>query len=253
MDRHNVIFFTLPFHCLLSYYLQEVASASKGDAKFREALKDPQYTRIREALYGAMANPSSDETSDTSIMIEEQNNNAAAPEDTIANEITECDDSNIDSEAKDVEAKEENVVNEIEERDSDGRESLDEEGREKSPDTLTTEITEEEVRIDKMEVEVKRGDEVTKRVGYDIESKVTISRDVRQALGTLEKAINMIREYNNNNNISPGKNRYEVKTEEHLLNFEDDEMRIKEETFAESSKLESADLTSHAPRNNNSR
>lgn len=185
-------------------------------------------------------------------MLEEQNNNSAALRDTIANEITEYDDSNIDSEVKDAGAQEENAINEIEERISDGCESLDEVGTEKSPDYLTNEITEEEVRIDNMEVEVKRGDEVTKRVGYDIESKVTISQEVRQALGTLEKAINMLREYNNNN-TSPGKSRYVVETEEHLLNFEDNGMRLKDETFAESSTLESADLTSYAPRNNSSR
>lgn len=186
-----------------------------------------------------MPDLSSDETSNT---LEEQIDNAAE-------EINECDDSNIDSEAKDVGAKEEK---EIEERDSDECEPLDEQGTEKSPDNLTNEITEEKVRIDKKEVEVKQGDEVTKHFGYDIETKVTISREVRRALGTLEKAISMIREYNINNNNSSGKSRYEVKTEKHLLNFEDDEMRKKDETCVESSKLVSADLNSDATRNSSS-
>ncbi|KAL8517589.1 hypothetical protein ACS0TY_015734 [Phlomoides rotata] len=209
-------------------YKKEVSVASKGDIRFREALKHPLYTRIHEALYGSMANPSLDEMSNTFVLLEEQNN-AAASKDTSANETNECDDSDIDSEVKDVGAKEEK---EIEERDSDERKSLDEQGTERSPDNLTSEITEEEVRIDKMEVEVKQGDDVTERFGYDVETKVTISRQVREALGTLEKAISMIREYNNKN--SPRIIRDEVKTEEHLQKFG------------------SAHLTSDAPRNSSS-
>ncbi|KAI3443357.1 hypothetical protein Pfo_000022 [Paulownia fortunei] len=246
-------------------YKKEVASVTKGDEKFREALKDPLYTRIHEALYSqntSIASPLLENLRRTSIMLEEQSMEAF--DDNSAKENNECDDCVFDSEAKDVGVRDRKVLNEIEEFEvkvTEGSESLDK-GNQKSCDNLTNEIT-EEVRTDKTEVvtstEVEQAlettDEITEHFGSGIKNKVGFSPEVQQALGTLEKAISIFREYNSDS----GKGQSDVK-KGHLTNFEDDageesisseavQIRRKNGTCGEPSKIGSTELTSHEPRN----
>lgn len=185
--------------------LQEVASA-KGSIKFEEALRDPLYTRVREALY----------KQDTDIILEEQTSEIF--QDTTAMEDNEHGAGSEAMDAADARYRETlNEIEEFEEKPSDRRstEGLDE-GRQKLRDDITDEIT-EEIRIDKMEAsrtEVRRSHETMEHFTRDVKTKVGISPEVQRALETLEKAISILREHN----CSPGSNR-------DLLSPENDSMK----------------------------
>ncbi|KAK6139768.1 hypothetical protein DH2020_026444 [Rehmannia glutinosa] len=221
-------------------YKKEIASVSKGDGKFREALKDPLYTRIHEALYSQntpLASPALENPKSTSIMPEEQRMEA-------------CEDNS---------AKENNEVDEIEQFEE--SESLDK-GTQKSFDNVVNSITEvvkldeahEAVISDEVEQTLRTTHDITEHFGPEIKTKVGLSPEVQQALGTLEKAISILREYNSN----PGKDQSDVK-KGHLTNFEKeageesisleaDQIRRKNEACGESRKIELTE-TSHESNN----
>ncbi|KAK6147379.1 hypothetical protein DH2020_018291 [Rehmannia glutinosa] len=218
--------------------LQEIASVSKGDGKFREALKDPLYTRIHEALYSQitpLASPALENPKSTSIMPEEQRMEAFEYNS----------------------AKENNEVDEIEqfeEKDTEETESLDK-GTQKSFDNITNEITEEVRNSDEVEQTFRTTHDITEHFGPEIKNKVGLSPKVQQALGTLETAISILREHNRN----PGKDQSDVK-KGHLTNFEEeageesisleaDQIRRKNEACGESIKI---GLTETAHESNNS-
>ncbi|KAL3628126.1 hypothetical protein CASFOL_027172 [Castilleja foliolosa] len=140
-------------------YKKEIASVSKGDENFLEALKDPMYTRIQGALY-------SQNTHLDSPALHEQN-----PE---AHENNDCDALVV------IDSGAENKFS-------------------------AYEIIEEEVKIDEtndvasdgvVEQDIGKTNEITEHFEAEIEKKVSISPDVRRALGTLEKAISILRGYN---------------------------------------------------------
>nr|GMD88016.1 uncharacterized protein LOC109150185 [Ipomoea batatas] len=156
-------------------YKKEVASVTKGDEDFSKALKDPLYSRVREALYS-----------------DHPCNGASVLENSMGN---------IDKQAKDA-SQDENVnmdhivinsqAEEEEEEDSAG-----------GNETIPCEIEE----IDEGDVEKSENSPEDDREQCDSPSnpvlhecfssknnKVVISREVQQALATLEKAISFIRE-----------------------------------------------------------
>ncbi|GFP94943.1 hypothetical protein PHJA_001638700 [Phtheirospermum japonicum] len=192
-------------------YKKEIASVSKGDEKFREALKDPMYTRIQEALY-------SQNTPLDSPALREQN-----PE---AHENNSAE--NAFSERK--------VPGEITEFD----------------DIITNEIIVEEVKIDKandvtcdeVEQDIRTNNDITEHFGPKIENKVGISPEVRRALGTLEKAISVLRGYN----LRKG-NSGEENGEELIISLEADETGESNRARVESSVIGSIEASSHELKN----
>ncbi|KAL3642784.1 hypothetical protein CASFOL_013599 [Castilleja foliolosa] len=163
-------------------YKKEITSVSKGDEKFREALKDPMYTRIHEALY-------SKNTPLGSPALQEQNPEAHGDN----NRVKENNDSDdrvvIDLGAGNA-LNDRKVPDEITELD----------------DIITNEIIEEEVKFDVTNVvtsnevkqDIRTSNDIKELFGTGIKNKVSISPEVRRALGTLEKAISMLRGYNSN-------------------------------------------------------
>ncbi|PIN10925.1 hypothetical protein CDL12_16480 [Handroanthus impetiginosus] len=182
-------------------YKKEVASVSKGDEKFREALKDPLYTCIKKALYSQNAptdSPALENLRSTSVRLEEQSKKTL--EDNNPKEDNECDEGVIDSEATDVVVRDRKVLSEIEafeDKELEGSASLDK-NLQISCDYLTNETTEEVMTTETDEAEHahRTTDEITQYFGSDTKNKVIISPEVRQALGTLEKAISIFRERN---------------------------------------------------------
>ncbi|KAJ9554850.1 hypothetical protein OSB04_009464 [Centaurea solstitialis] len=154
---------------------QEVASVSKGDVDFSKALKEPFYGRIREALYS---------------------------ENEIPNQILKQEDVKIVhdavSEQRDIKiehgALEQETVEFVQPEE---RCSL--EGKEVKFHRPVSEI--EEIEVSMRSNEDDNGDEIPSNkfindcrviVG---EKEVIISREVKQALGTLEKVISVFREF----------------------------------------------------------
>ncbi|KAL0338739.1 UNVERIFIED_CONTAM: hypothetical protein Sangu_1396000 [Sesamum angustifolium] len=233
-------------------YKKEVASVSKGDEKFHEALTDPLYIRIHESLY-------SKNTFSPSPPLEEHKMEAFR--DNSANADNECDNGVKDSEAHDVGVGDRTMPNqfvEFEEKDREESESLDRRSH-KSCDRLNKRITEEDRTDEKIVIgtEVEQAHRTTneniEHSGPEMKNKLVISLEVQRALGTLEKAISIVREYNG----KPGKFQSEFKNEcfitseedagEESFSLEADQIGRKNEN--ESMEIGSTDLTSHEPGN----
>lgn len=156
-------------------YFQEVASVTKGDEDFSKALKDPLYSRVREALY-------SDHTCNGVSELEnltENNDKQAkdASQDENVEENVNMDHIVINSPAEEDSAGgNENITCEIEE--------IDEEDGEKGENLP---------RDDRKQCDSPSNPVLQKRFDNK-NNKVVISRDVQQALATLEQAISFIRE-----------------------------------------------------------
>ncbi|KAL7096431.1 hypothetical protein ACP275_10G078500 [Erythranthe tilingii] len=150
-------------------YKKEVALVSQGDKKFIEALKGPLYSRIHNALY----------SQNTSVMLKEPPIEASRDNSATIN-------------INDATASDEKGLDEIEELDKKDAEEKSESLLDKcikiTCHNLGQEITEE--------VEKAATNGIT-------ENKVSVRPEVQQALGTLDKAITILREYNSHNNISP--------------------------------------------------
>lgn len=164
--------------------LQAVASVSKGDEKYCEALKDPLYTHIREALNSGhiCLNLQNLERS-TSTVVQEIREEF---EDDNAKENSGCDDSVVDSEAEKVmvgDRNEQTEIEEFEELHAKGSELLDNEEK-----SVISTKGEEALRTDNGIGE--------NYVGSKIRKKVPIRPEVEQALETLDRVISIFREYN---------------------------------------------------------
>ncbi|KAL0346941.1 UNVERIFIED_CONTAM: hypothetical protein Scaly_1710100 [Sesamum calycinum] len=233
-------------------YKKEVASVSKGGEKFHEALKDPLYIRMHESLY-------SKNTFSPSPPLEEHKMEAFR--DNSANADNECDNGVKDSEANDVGVGDRTMLDqfvEFEEKDREESELLDGSSQ-KSCDWLTNRITEEDRTDEKivMGTEVGQARRTTsdniEHSGREMKNKLVISPEVQRALGTLEKAICIVREYNG----KPGKCQSEFKNEcfitseedagEESFSLEADQIGRKNEN--ESMEIGSTDLISHEPGN----
>ncbi|XP_019153637.1 PREDICTED: uncharacterized protein LOC109150185 [Ipomoea nil] len=147
-------------------YKKEVASVTRGDEDFSKALKDPLYSRVREALY-------SDHTCNGAPVLENLTGNSdKQAKDESRDENVNMDHIVINSPA----GGNENVSCEIEE--------IDEEDGEKS----------ENLPKDDREQCDSPSNPVLHKCFNSKSNEVVISRDVQQALATLEKAIAFIRE-----------------------------------------------------------
>ncbi|XP_051150364.1 uncharacterized protein LOC127264858 isoform X2 [Andrographis paniculata] len=226
-------------------YKKEVASVSKGDEDFVETLKDPHYTRIRQALYCPVL-PTAVSLSplrSKSILGEEQSVQVA--------------EKNGPGESQHGDAEVQNEIEVLKDNDTIANESLDQ-NVQKSHDKLSNEI--EEVRIyDEVaasEVEKAPGakDETANHYGSEMSTRGDISPVVREALGTLEKVISILRDYN-----SKPRN-YEARVSEGCdINLEgpkegsnqprDDHMEQEMGTPGESSNTRSPELTWVEPEN----
>ncbi|KAL0426623.1 UNVERIFIED_CONTAM: hypothetical protein Slati_2837100 [Sesamum latifolium] len=212
-------------------YKKEVASVSKGDEKFCEALKEPLYARIREALYSGdtSLNVESLERS-TSIMVEES---GEALGDDDAKENSRCDDSVVGSEAEEVMVGDKNKPSEIEEVEeihATGSKSLQNEEESvistEGEETLTT---------------IKGIGE--NYVGPKTRKKVRVRPEVEQALKTLDKVISMFRENKFGPQTGrPGINRMNLTSLEKEAVEGADQVSGKKGNTAESSKIDLQDL-----------
>ncbi|OIS97833.1 PREDICTED: uncharacterized protein LOC109233190 isoform X2 [Nicotiana attenuata] len=150
-------------------YKKEVASVAKGDKDFSQALKDPMYARIREALYSDNL-PNISEASELldrkkdAVPLDENRPEAKVHRD---NCILKARDKNIHGEIEEIEDE---TCGKIEHQNEDER---------KVCDSPVNQLVQEATK--------------NKNVG--------ISAEVKQALGTLEKAISVIREYRHNLDI----------------------------------------------------
>ncbi|XP_011094193.1 uncharacterized protein LOC105173956 isoform X1 [Sesamum indicum] len=224
-------------------YKKEVASVSEGDEKFHEALKDPLYIRIHDALYSK--NTFSPSPAREEHKTEAFKGNSAKAE-------NQCDNGIIDSEADGDRTMLDQFVEFTEES-----ESLDK-SCQKSCDQLINRITEEDRTDEKIvigtEVEQARRT-ISDNIGHsgpEMKSKLGISPEVQRALGTLEKAISIVQEYNG----KPGKCQSAFKNE-HFITSEED--AGEESFFLEADQIGrknenestggSTDLTPHEPGN----
>ncbi|KAK4414808.1 Iron-sulfur cluster co-chaperone protein HscB [Sesamum alatum] len=229
-------------------YKKEVASVSKGDEKFHEAVKDPLYVRIHEALYSRITFPPSPALEEHKM--EPFKGNSAKAD-------NECDNGVIDSDSNDVGDGDRTMldhVEEFEENDTEESESLDKRSQ-KSCDQLTNQITEEDRTDEKVVIgtEVEQTYRTTndnmEHSGPEMKNKLVIRPEVQRALGTLEMAISIVREYNG----KPGKCQSEFKngrfinSEDESISLEADQIGRKNEN--ESTEIGSTDLTSHEPGN----
>ncbi|XP_073139866.1 uncharacterized protein [Henckelia pumila] len=236
-------------------YKKEVASVSEGDEKFVEALKDPLYSRIREALFMGNTLVESPEQENlkqsTSIELEQQGtkefehnhseSNNGRNDSVIASKYVVSVDRNTSDE-----------IEEFEENDTKGSKSLLE-NMQKSCDDSSSEITEmadEEIVIGP---DVEQISVTTHEVAETLKAKnVIVSSEVEQALGTLEKIIYMYRETNGNQGIFHPKIHTRVNLErrdvEESLCSEADRMCRKSKNF-ESSRTGSTETTSQELRN----
>ncbi|KAJ8534075.1 hypothetical protein K7X08_007399 [Anisodus acutangulus] len=159
---------------------QEVASVVKGDEDFRKVLKDPMYARIREALYSNDKIPNSYITLELQVPLGEEirrNNDEKCPEPKVHRDNCAF---NIPGQG-DFEVRDKNIHSEIEEIEDENCEKierLDEDDR-KVCDSPVNQLVQKPTK--------------NKNVG--------ISLEVKQALGTLDKAISIIREYRCNLDI----------------------------------------------------
>ncbi|CAI9760903.1 unnamed protein product [Fraxinus pennsylvanica] len=220
-------------------YKKEVTSVSKGDGEFSEILKDPLYTRIREALYSeniTIEAPEQGLQKETSIMSEEQ---TEAREDDHMKENIHSNDIDIaDSISEDVVVRDQNglfEIEEIEETDIGETESGDE--NIKKPGNHLTNETRPKFLIHE-------------------NNKVVISPEVEQALGTLEKVISIFREYKSNpetgshSGISSGKSiNIETDGAKESASSEADQICRQDWNLTGLSKTGSTETTLHEPRN----
>ncbi|KAH6797517.1 polyketide cyclase/dehydrase/lipid transport superfamily protein [Perilla frutescens var. hirtella] len=233
-------------------YKKEVASVSKGDQKFCEALKGPLYARIRKGLdhLGSSARSQNVENQrgSTSDMLEDQS--AEASEDANAK-----DNSDVDSESKDVTFRERNELRELEEL-----EETDTEGSEMSDDcTLKSSncSTDENSNKSRPNKEVfasctdkEEGlgsDEITESSRNEDGKKVLpISPNVEKALETLEKLISIFQEQRSRPSIT-GLNLSNLEKEavEEAMPSEIDQIS---RNCTESSRIEVQNTTSVEPR-----
>ncbi|PIN07469.1 hypothetical protein CDL12_19967 [Handroanthus impetiginosus] len=189
--------------------LQEVASVSKGDEKFLEALKDPLYTCIREALNSRNVN--------ASCMLRDDN----------------------DEEVMVLRGR--NELNDIEENVVQGSGSVD--NCTLISSNYSTDRTMEKLKGRKGEFVVgTKGEEAMKTSTG--RKKVPISPKVEQTLETLEKAIYIFREQNKLKLSDPKK---EV-VEESFSSEAANEMSRKNGSCAEFSRIGSQELNSLGPR-----
>ncbi|KAL0344873.1 UNVERIFIED_CONTAM: hypothetical protein Sradi_4318600 [Sesamum radiatum] len=223
-------------------YKKEVASVSKGDEKFCEALKEPLYGRIREALYsGNMSLNLENLERSTSIMVEES---GEALGDDDAKENSRCNDSIVGSEAEEVMVGDKNKTSEIEEVEeihARGSKSLQNE----EESVISTE-GEEALTTTKGIGE--------NYVGRKTRKKVHVRPEVEQALKTLDKVISMFRE----NKFGPETGRRGInkinltnlkkEAVEESMSFGADQMSGEKGNTAESSKIDSQDLDTLEPR-----
>ncbi|XP_042054388.1 uncharacterized protein LOC121799113 [Salvia splendens] len=267
-------------------YKKQVASA-KGNIEVQEALKDPLYARVREALYKDDASLASRVLESTHTNLEQQNSESFQDNNSTKEDNT-FEERNTDPNATGADARDNEVVNEIEEfkgKSSELHASLAEEitvvartdlevTKTEDPkamdaiandnkvlneikkfeerglelhDKVAEEIT-VEVRTDTMEVsttEVEQGHEITEHFTCNVQTKVSISPEVQRALGTLEKAISIFREYNsspvhvlNNGDVLSSEN--DAATES--ISWEADEIRKRNQACVKSSKLRSAQV-----------
>nr|XP_043632237.1 uncharacterized protein LOC122603548 isoform X3 [Erigeron canadensis] len=152
------------FKLFKKYILQqEVASVTKGDEDFSEALKKPFYGRIREALYS---------------------------ENNVPNGVSKQKDVDIYYEA--VEQNDIKIVDEVLEQETDNIGQPEEHCTSKIEVNDQTSICEiEEVE----ETERSHENSYSNRLLYDDKKQVVVSPEVNQALGTLEKVITIFREF----------------------------------------------------------
>ncbi|KAK4432638.1 hypothetical protein Salat_1026000 [Sesamum alatum] len=222
-------------------YKKEVASVSKGDEIFREALKEPLYARIREALYSGKTSLNLENLErSTPIMVEESRE---AFEDDDAKENSRCDDSIVRSETEEVMVGDKNKQSEIEELEethANGSESFENE--------------EESVISAKGEEALTTKDGIGENyVESKTRKKVRVRREVEEALETLDKVISMFRE----NKCGPEKGWPGI-SKINLTNLEKeaveestsgaDQMSGKKGICAESSKLGPQDMDTLEPR-----
>ncbi|KAG6430677.1 hypothetical protein SASPL_108749 [Salvia splendens] len=274
-------------------YKKQVASA-KGSVEVQEALKDPLYVRVREALYKEDASPASPILESAHSNLEQQNSESFQDNNSTKEDNT-FDERTMDPNAMGTDARDNKVLNEIEEfkgKSSELLDSLSEEStvvvrtdlmevsKTKDPNKVLNEIKEfeergvelhnkvaeeitVEVRTDTMEVsatEVEQGHEITEHFTCNVQTKVNISPEVQRALGTLEKAISIFREYNsspvhvlNNGDMLSSEN--DAATES--ISWEADEIRKRNLACVESSNQRSAQVAVQTARsssdNHNSR
>ncbi|GER41822.1 polyketide cyclase/dehydrase and lipid transportsuperfamily protein [Striga asiatica] len=193
-------------------YKKEVASASKGDHKFLEALNDPIYIRVREALY-------SKNTPLTSNGMFEEQNLEACKNNNNSNEENH--------ETEDLRVRERKSVSEIEELE------------------ITEEVetdSNEAVITNELGRNLQMANSITEQFASGNVRKIgIISPRVQEALMTLDKAISILREHNNNNNnnIHSRQGQHDVesadsrifddeKEEELFISLEADQIRKKE-------------------------
>ncbi|CAA3022177.1 Hypothetical predicted protein [Olea europaea subsp. europaea] len=220
-------------------YKKEVASVSKGDREFRETLKDPLYTRIREALYSenvTVEAPEQGLQKETSIMAEEQ---TEAREDYHMKENIRSNDIDIvDSISEDVVVRDQNGLCEIEEIGE--------------IDVGETDLVDEFIK--------KPGNHLTNEIRpkflVDKNNKVVISPKVEQALETLEKAISIFQEYRSNPEtgsrpgISIAKSiNIETDGAKESVSSEADQICRQDWNLTGLSKTGSTEMTLHEPRN----
>lgn len=155
-------------------YQKEVVSVSKHDADFGNSLKEPLYTRIRESLY-------SDNMSKGPLEPLNLESDAPVPPEEILVAIIQPEGINVDEEIlSDRHAKnstteaavliDQKAISEIEEIEE--SEDIEEESTYETPTN-----------------------EVVEKCRINNEKNVTISLEVEEALGTLEKIISIFREY----------------------------------------------------------
>ncbi|KAL0333562.1 UNVERIFIED_CONTAM: hypothetical protein Sangu_1512400 [Sesamum angustifolium] len=223
-------------------YKKEVASVSKGDEKFCEALKEPLYARIREALYSGSTSLNLENLErGTSIMVEESRE---ALGDDDAKENSRCDDPIVGSEAEEVMVGDKNKPSEIEEVEeihARGRKLLQNEEESvistKGEEALTTTNGIGENYV---------GPKTRKKV--QTRKKVHVRPEVEQALKTLDKVISMFRENKCGPETGrPGINKInltnlEKEAVEESTSSGADQMSGKKGNSAESSKINLQDL-----------
>ncbi|KAA8516830.1 hypothetical protein F0562_017352 [Nyssa sinensis] len=156
-------------------YQKEVASVYKGDEDFGKALKDPLYTRVREALYSDNKQKGALEPeglkSDTRVLAEHLIETIQADQVDMDKKIP-SDNHATESSQKDPIVTYHKALGEIEE------------------------IEEEEIQESKHlnDVHIPPFNQITEKCCVNDKRKVVISPEVEQALGTLEKVISIFRE-----------------------------------------------------------
>ncbi|KAK1404643.1 Mitotic checkpoint serine/threonine-protein kinase BUB1 [Heracleum sosnowskyi] len=169
-------------------YQKEVASVSKGDEDFAKALKDPLYAQIREALY----------SENTVKEVLEPNELYSDTHVQLAYHAVE--------------------TSQAEGRDMDNKVLPNGHAMDFSPDTPV--IADEKVNGEIQEI---KEEEIAHKCCNRKKREVVISSEVNQALGILEKAISIVREYGR----SPETRCLPATVGEKLLNFENNGRELK--------------------------